>query len=86
MLQNCNPLSMLWQSNSVHHTSHHCPESTTGLQEENHTHLEHRASLRLLSISQVLGTDMKKHFDILSRFQVRHKACMLAVLLRWECW
>ena len=69
------------QSNSVRHIPHHCPELTTGLQEEHHTHLEHRASLRLLSISQVLGTDMKKHFDILSRFQVPHDACMLAVLL-----
>lgn len=28
------------------------------------------AQARLLSINQVLGTDMKKHFDITSRFQV----------------
>ena len=31
---------------------------------------EHRAAVRSLSINQVLGTDMKKHFDIISRFQV----------------
>ena len=28
--------------------------------------------LRLVSVNQVLGTDMKKHFDITSRFQVGH--------------
>ncbi len=31
---------------------------------------EHRAANRFLSVNQVLGTDMKKHFDIVSRFQV----------------
>ena len=31
---------------------------------------EHRAATRGLAVNQVLGTDMKKHFDIISRFQV----------------
>ena len=31
---------------------------------------EHRAASRIMSVNQVLGTDMKKHFDIISRFQV----------------
>ena len=34
------------------------------------TKAEHRAATRFLSVNQVLGTDMKKHFDIISRFQV----------------
>lgn len=34
------------------------------------TKAEHRAATRFLSVNQVLGTDMKKHFDIVSRFQV----------------
>ena len=32
---------------------------------------ESMSELRFMCISQVLGTDMKKHFDISSRFQVR---------------
>ena len=32
--------------------------------------------LRLVSVNQVLGTDMKKHFDITSRFQVSLQAQM----------
>ena len=31
---------------------------------------ESMGELRFMCISQVLGTDMKKHFDISSRFQV----------------
>ena len=31
---------------------------------------ESMSELRFMCISQVLGTDMKKHFDISSRFQV----------------
>ena len=33
---------------------------------------EARSQLRATTVSQVLGTDMKKHFDITSRFQVSH--------------
>lgn len=33
--------------------------------------LEDQAEIRSMCISQVLGTDMKKHFDITSRFQVK---------------
>ena len=33
--------------------------------------LDERVAIRACCISQVLGTDMKKHFDITSRFQVR---------------
>ena len=32
--------------------------------------VETSAEIRFMCISQVLGTDMKKHFDISSRFQV----------------
>ena len=32
---------------------------------------EDQVEIRSMCISQVLGTDMKKHFDISSRFQVR---------------
>ena len=38
---------------------------------------ERRAAARYVSVSQVLGTDMKKHFDILSRFQVGVLLCAL---------
>ena len=31
---------------------------------------ESMSDIRFMCISQVLGTDMKKHFDISSRFQV----------------
>ncbi len=31
---------------------------------------EHHTAARFMSVNQVLGTDMKKHFDIVSRFQV----------------
>ncbi|KAL0049434.1 hypothetical protein WJX82_002295 [Trebouxia sp. C0006] len=37
------------------------------------TKAEHRAATRFLSVNQVLGTDMKKHFDIVSRFQAVFK-------------
>jgi len=33
---------------------------------------EDRMALRTIAIDQVLGTDMKKHFSVLSRFQVSH--------------
>ncbi len=33
--------------------------------------LEDQVEIRSMCISQVLGTDMKKHFDITSRFQVK---------------
>ena len=33
-------------------------------------HTETQTLFRPVVINQVLGTDMKKHFDILSRFQV----------------
>ena len=41
--------------------------------------------VRSTVISQVLGTDMKKHFDILSRYQVRNvhipsSCCLIQVL------
>ena len=32
--------------------------------------MENTSQLRSVSANQVLGTDMKKHFDITSRFQV----------------
>jgi hypothetical protein len=35
-----------------------------------HGSTETLAQLRMVSVNQVLGTDMKKHFDITSRFQV----------------
>ena len=36
---------------------------------------EAQSQLRTTTVSQVLGTDMKKHFDITSRFQVGHPPC-----------
>ena len=35
-----------------------------------HGSAEDIAQLRIVAVNQVLGTDMKKHFDITSRFQV----------------
>lgn len=34
---------------------------------------EDRMTLRMVAIDQVLNTDMKKHFSVLSRFQVRDR-------------
>ncbi len=33
-------------------------------------------ALRTIAIDQVLGTDMKKHFSVLSRFQVSQPLCV----------
>lgn len=53
---------------------------------------------RPIIIQQVLGTDMKKHFEILSRFQVsgwpyiwcKHNMCLIAnvtILIQLQlCW
>ena len=38
-------------------------------------------SVRVSCINQVLGTDMKKHFDIVSRFQARSSPLPLDILL-----
>lgn len=43
---------------------------------------EPQTQLRSTSINQVLGTDMKKHFDITSRFQVIPCSACLSVLRR----
>ena len=37
--------------------------------------IEDKMALRMTAIDQVLGTDMKKHFSILSRFQVSCIPC-----------
>ena len=37
--------------------------------------VEDKMALRMTAIDQVLGTDMKKHFSILSRFQVSCGPC-----------
>lgn len=42
--------------------------------------LEDQVEIRSMCISQVLGTDMKKHFDITSRFQVKPLAPSLLPL------
>jgi len=41
---------------------------------------EDQVEIRSMCISQVLGTDMKKHFDITSRFQVKPLAPYLLPL------
>ena len=38
--------------------------------------IEDKMALRMTAIDQVLGTDMKKHFSILSRFQVSCIPCL----------
>ena len=45
-----------------------------------HGSSEAYAQLRVVSVNQVLGTDMKKHFDITSRFQVGLLLPMLCLL------
>ena len=45
------------------------------------------AAIRQIGINQVLGTDMKKHFDITSRFQVSFSLLppwQPATLERWS--
>lgn len=43
---------------------------------------EQVGAMRAVSIAQVLGTDMKKHFDITSRFQVSPPTCFSNRLLQ----
>ena len=49
-----------------------------------HGSAEDIAQLRIVAVNQVLGTDMKKHFDITSRFQVGLLLPMLC-LFSWAC-
>ena len=44
---------------------------------------ETNVHVRTVCINQVLGTDMKKHFDITSRFQARLSA--VTTVLRHNC-
>jgi len=43
------------------------------------------AHVRSVCVNQVLGTDMKKHFDITSRFQVSHRAMLNKVHIDCRC-
>jgi hypothetical protein len=43
------------------------------------------AHARSFCVNQVLGTDMKKHFDITSRFQVSHRAMLIRVHIDCCC-
>ena len=38
------------------------------------------AGFRVMCINQILGTDMKKHFDITSRFQVILHGCTMSLV------
>ena len=40
---------------------------------------EDKMALRMTAIDQVLGTDMKKHFSILSQFQVSCIFCWASI-------
>ena len=44
---------------------------TVNVQYEGKLLEERRNAVRCVLVQQVLGTDMKKHFEILSRFQVQ---------------
>ena len=48
---------------------------TCAVQVQDPAFAERRSLKRSVSVSQVLGTDMKKHFDILSRFQACVASC-----------
>ena len=41
--------------------------------------MEERQAIRAVCISQVLATDLKKHFDITSRFQVPQQSILLCL-------
>ena len=48
--------------------------------------VEDKMALRMTAIDQVLGTDMKKHFSILSRFQVNCIPCWAPLVMTALCW
>ncbi|KAL0017811.1 hypothetical protein WJX77_012263 [Trebouxia sp. C0004] len=80
LIKTSHPLAITYNDQSPLENHHHAAAVRVQVQPE-HRYiplitqrlLEDQAEIRSMCISQVLGTDMKKHFDITSRFQAAFK-------------